>query len=235
MKTYFTYILIVVLFYPIQQLHSQFAIVTDSDGYCNVRDTPSKSGTVLERIESGSMIFCIESENLHWKNLDLYDAATNIKQSGYIYRNRIVFVEDYLKIPVIKADTSSLILGNNDIKIMISSSNFDPKSHKLNYNAINKDFLDRIDDKYIWGTDGNIPKKQYDTFTILLKNKKITLPKKALENVYEPNFESTFANYDAVNDILYIYAFNSDGAGGYGVMWKIEKGIYKDRIVRFTS
>lgn len=234
MKTSLSRLVIIFLLFSIQQMHSQFAIVSAPDGYSNIRETPSKSGRILERIESGSMIFCIESEESNWKNLDVYNTDGSIKATGYIYKNRIKPVEEYPKVPVAKTAPSSVTLRNNDIEIVMAITDFDVKKHKLSY-TLNGSFLDKIDGENIWGTDGIIPKKQYGTFTILLKNKKITLPKKALENLYEPNFKNTFANYDKANDILYVYAFNSDGAGGYGVMWKIEKGIYKERIVRFTS
>jgi hypothetical protein len=38
-------------------------------------------------------------------------------------------------------------------------------------------------------------------------------------------------NYDNINDIIYIQSMNRDGAGAYGVIWKIEKGIYKAKFI----
>jgi hypothetical protein len=45
------------------------------------------------------------------------------------------------------------------------------------------------------------------------------------------NYHHTKVHYDKTSDILYIHAMNSDGAGGYVVIWKIEKGGYKERFV----
>jgi len=47
------------------------------------------------------------------------------------------------------------------------------------------------------------------------------------------NINSEFAGcyYDHLNDTLYINSVNGDGAGGYAVLFKIEKGIYKARVV----
>lgn len=59
------------------------------------------------------------------------------------------------------------------------------------------------------------------------------LPKNALEGLYEPALNNTQVNYDKQNDILYIQAMNSDGAGSYEVVWKIEKGTYKERYIAY--
>jgi hypothetical protein len=39
--------------------------------------------------------------------------------------------------------------------------------------------------------------------------------------------------FDKASDIFYIQTMNSDGAGGYEVIWKVEKGIYKERLVAY--
>jgi len=65
----------------------------------------------------------------------------------------------------------------------------------------------------------------------MIDNQKIEIPASALENLYEPNLENTEAFYDDKNDILYIASMNSDGAGGYNVLWVIEKRQYKTRHV----
>jgi hypothetical protein len=68
---------------------------------------------------------------------------------------------------------------------------------------------------------------------VLIKvgKKTITLPKSALAGLYEPSISSAEANYDKATDTIYIQTMNSDGAGGYFVIWKIEKGIYQDRLI----
>ena len=43
--------------------------------------------------------------------------------------------------------------------------------------------------------------------------------------------DNNFAYYDKEDDILYIIAYNGDGANAYKVCWQIVKGEYKTRIV----
>jgi hypothetical protein len=60
---------------------------------------------------------------------------------------------------------------------------------------------------------------------------KISTPKEAIENLFEPNLENTVCNYDNITDRLYIVADNGDAAGAYAIVWLFEKGNYKTRIV----
>jgi hypothetical protein len=59
------------------------------------------------------------------------------------------------------------------------------------------------------------------------------LPKAALQGLFEPAIYSAEVNYDIANDTFYIQTINSDGAGSYLVVWKVEKGVYKDRLVAY--
>ena len=115
------------------------------------------------------------------------------------------------------------------MKIEISGTNFIRKKYKLTFYK-NTNQLDKIDDLPIFGTDGNIPKKEYKSINIEINNEKIRLPHIALKNLYEPNLLFAGANYDQKNDILYIYSSNSDRAGSYEVIWVIEKKKFKERI-----
>ena len=82
----------------------------------------------------------------------------------------------------------------------------------------------------IFGTDGNIPKREYKSIQIEINNVKIELPNIALKNLYEPSLYNSKASYDEKKDILYILLSNSDGAGSYEIIWIIEKKKYKNRI-----
>ena len=90
-----------------------------------------------------------------------------------------------------------------------------------------------INGKQYWGTDGEMPKSEYKSIIIDFGRRKIILPKVALDNLFEPNLTNTEVNYDQINDVSYIQSMNSDGAGGYQVIWKIDKGIYKNRFIAY--
>jgi hypothetical protein len=121
-------------------------------------------------------------------------------------------------------------MENGNIKIEITETKFEKEKHKLTFYKNNKTQLDKIDSLQIFGTDGNIPKREYKSIKIEIDKVKIELPKNALKNLFEPNLENSTANYDKINDILYISSMNSDGAGGYLIIWIIEKKSYRNRI-----
>lgn len=93
--------------------------------------------------------------------------------------------------------------------------------------------IEHINGKPYYGKDGGMPTTQYATIEITTGNKTMKLPVQALENLYEPSLNHTWAYYDSKNDTIFIEAFNSDGAGGYMVMWKIEKGVYKEKALYY--
>ncbi|NDV95689.1 hypothetical protein D0T84_12300 [Dysgonomonas sp. 521] len=122
------------------------------------------------------------------------------------------------------------VLEIDSIVITLTQTDFDPMQNKIS----RKDgFVYKINGKEIWGTDGEIPKREYKSISIRLGKKNIDFPQSALENLYNPNLENTEANHDKDNDILYLQSTNSDGAGGYIVVWVIEKGQYKGRYVYY--
>ena len=90
--------------------------------------------------------------------------------------------------------------------------------------------LKKIDDLSPLGTDGEIPKREYKSIEVEINKEKVEIPASTLKNLYEPTLWNSKANYDEVNDILYIHTSNSDGAGGYEVIWVVEKKKYKTRI-----
>ena len=66
-----------------------------------------------------------------------------------------------------------------------------------------------------------------------MKGKNVPIPKSAYDDLYEIGLytDNNFAYYDKEDDILYIIAYNGDGANAYKVCWQIVKGEYKTRII----
>ena len=206
----------------------EFAVVNDTDGFVNVRNSNEiKSNNITDKLENGFVVTHFGAEG----NWVLVDYKKNGKDlNGYIYKDRIKALNEYTKIPNIKTYKSYITISNEKIKINIFEKSFDKTSHILKYYKENPKQLYKIDGKEFFGTDGNIPKKEYDFIEVEIDSKKIILPKQAIENLYEPNLEYTTANYNEETKTLYIYALNGDGAGGYAILWIIENGKYKMRI-----
>ena len=92
---------------------------------------------------------------------------------------------------------------------------------------------EKIDGKLFWGTDGNMPKKEYKSIEVKIRGKQVYIPQSAYSDLYESYLYAEFNSvyYDKDNDILYIVANNNYADRPYKVCWQIEKGVYKGRKV----
>jgi hypothetical protein len=206
---------------------SQFGIINDLDGFVNVRSSAEKGNNISDKLENGFIVYCFEPEG-NWINIDYKKSGKEL--NGYIYKDRIKYITDFQKIPLKSELDGKVKLENENVKIEICETKFIKEKHKLKFLKNDKSILVKIDNSQFFGTDGNIPKREYKSIQIEINNIKIELPNEALKNLYEPSLYNSKANYDEKNDILYVFSSNSDGAGGYEIIWIIEKKKYKYRI-----
>jgi len=132
-----------------------------------------------------------------------------------------------------KKTKTSITLKKDTVEVTITQRLFDKKKHRFQYIKEYPDQIGLIDNKKYWGKDGGMPTTQFEKIVIKVGQKTISLPKYALMGLYEPSIYSAEVNYDKTSDTFYIQTSNSDGAGSYQVIWKVEKGLYKDRLVAY--
>jgi hypothetical protein len=208
----------------------QFAIVSDKDSLLNVREDGQQNSKVVDKLQNGHLIYCFETKG-NWTNIDYTKKSKEL--NGYVYKERYKLVSNFPALPISKKTESSITLKKDSIEVIITQSTFDKKKHKFKYIKEYPDQIELIDNKKYWGQDGGVPTTQFEKIIIKVGRKTILLPKTGLEGLYEPSIYSAEVNYDRINDTFYIQTMNSDGAGSYLVIWKVEKGIYKDRLVAY--
>jgi hypothetical protein len=208
----------------------QFAIVNDKDSLLNVREDGLQSSKVIDKLQNGHLIYCFENKG-NWTNVDYTKKGQEL--NGYVYKDRYKLVSNFPALIISKKTETSVTLKKDTIEVTIIQSSFDKKKHKFKYIKEYPDQLELIDNKKYWGKDGGMPSTQFEKIIIKVGLKIITLPKYALEGLYEPSIYNAEVNYDKTNDTFYIQTMNSDGAGSYEVVWKVEKGAYKDRLVAY--
>lgn len=206
---------------------AQFAIINDSDGFTNVRSSAQKNNNILDQLQNGFVVYYFKNDG-NWANIDYTKKGKS--RSGYVYKDRLLEVIEYKSVPFKMNKDGIAKLQSENIAIELKEESFNKKNHQLTFHKKYTSILTKIDDSKIFGTDGNIPKRQYQSISIVIKGQQIALPKTALKNLFEPTLDNSRANYDEVNDILYIYSSNSDGAGSYEVIWVIKKKQFKYRI-----
>lgn len=134
----------------------------------------------------------------------------------------------------------SIELYNQKVKIVIETSDFKKENRNLKFDVGEK-FLQKIDEKKIYGTDGNIPQKEISDFYILVNRKRIEIPKDYYNDLFEPTIECLNDNdnlycytvgYLTEKNELIITMQNSDGAGSYMVIFFFDKEYnLTDRII----
>lgn len=226
MKRIFTFLLL----FNFSNSFGQFAIVNGKDNFVNVREDGQQSSKVVDQLQNGHLIYCFETKG-NWANIDYTKKGK--EQNGYIYNDRYKLVSSFPALTISKKTETSITLKKDSVEVTIIQSSFDKKKHKFKYVKDYPNQIELIDNKKYWGKDGGMPTTQFEKIVITVGHKTISLPKTALEGLYEPSIYNAEVNYDKANDTFYIQTMNSDGAGSYLVIWKVEKGIYKDRFVAY--
>ena len=204
-----------------------FAVINDKDGYVNVRKEKSVHSKVLKKLDNNTLIFVLEYDKAYYGNWIYAD------NEGYIYNDRIKWIHNFPQIAKGIAKGNTIVFEGKEIQVTLATEKFDKDKHSFKYHKEYRDVIEKIDGKPFWGTDGNMPKKEYKSIEVKIGGKQVYIPQSAYNDLYESYLYTEFnsVHYDKDNDILYIVADNGDGAGAYMVCWQIEKGVYKGRKV----
>jgi len=204
-----------------------FAVINDKDGYVNVRKGKSAQSKVLKRLNNKTIVFVYN-----------YDKATDgnwiyTDEEGYIYNDRVKWIH---KFPIIAkgiAKGNTIVFEGKEIQVVLTSGKFDKSKHSFEYFKDSPTGIEVIDDELPYGTDGKMPTTEYRSIEVNIHGKRVSLPKDAYSDLYEPTFltDHNSVYYDKESDILYIVANNNYAERPYKVCWQIEKEVYKGRKV----
>ena len=210
-----------------QVIEGGFAVINDKDGYVNVRKEKSVHSKVLKKLDNNTLIFVLEYDKAQEGNWIYAD------NEGYIYNDRVKWIHNFPQIAKGIAKGNTIVFEGKEIQVVLSTEKFDKNKHSFKYHKEYRDIIEKIDGEPFWGTDGNMPKREYKSIEVKIRGKQVSIPQSAYNDLYESYLYTEFnsVHYDKDNDILYIVALNSDGAGAYMVCWQIEKGVYKGRKV----
>jgi hypothetical protein len=239
--------LIVILFSLfILSAQAQLAVINDPDGFVNVRETGTIKSKIVGRLNTGDIfLYDDEDNNKAWRNIyyspeknmlfsPIDGKATSLKPgyiTGFVHLGGVTPIETLSKM---KYKKSFGYIGTNDtITFTIKIRPFISKRHKIKTSKdgcvnCNENFLDRIDGKKPWGVDGNLPKKEIYSILLFIDRKPIIIPLESYNDLFEAHPENFNVYYDNQRNIYLYMPNNSDGAGGYDVVWVIKD----DKLVR---
>ena len=227
MKTLIAFVLFI-CFYFFSQAQS-FAVINDKDGFVNVRKDKSINAAITGQIHNDDIFGYDSDEKSEWVKIYKESRDKNALE-GYIHKSRIFPLSKFRSLKNIYFYNDSCVAINDSLTIIIKSSSFNVKKHKLTYDKTYPKELTKIDAHHIWGTDGNTPKKVISTVNIIKNNTSIIIPKNAFNDLYEPSFR-TLKIYAGIENTIYIEMDNSDGAGAYTIIWIIKTNQYLKRYI----
>lgn len=214
MKNILTLVFVVIVSISFAQYG--LGIIVDPDGYVNVRSSPNIENNVISTIPSDTPVFCYDKIG-NWIPIELNEDHKIV--TGYIYHDRILLLDSLEKIKPIRVQ-------DHEVEFQIFNTNITIKEQKLGSKELN--LLDcegdyeycynGKDGKPIWGTDGGCPRRSYQSISINSKMYSSVSPE--ISHYFQPNL--TYTNCFIHDSTIYLSALNSDGAGGYIVIWTIK-------------
>ncbi|MFI5140001.1 MAG: SH3 domain-containing protein [Sphingobacteriales bacterium] len=209
-----------------------FAIINDKDGFVNIRKDKSINSPVIGKLNNDDIFQYDPDEKSDW--IKIYAQHLGNEDGhyieGYIHKSRVFPLSNLKSVKNIRSFKDSCVAIDDGLMVIIKSKLFNPKKHKLTYYPSNSNILTKIDGLHIWGTDGGMPKQKISEIKIIKNGKSIVIPEDAFNNLYEPNL-STLQIYIGKANTIYIEMDNSDGAGGYSIIWIIKNDkFYKKHI-----
>jgi hypothetical protein len=206
-----------------------YAVIKDTDGFVNIRKAPNSSSPIVGKIYKNNIFSCETNKTNWWKVLQIrYDDHHKSNWlEGYIYNDRVLLLSTWKKISRKNVYPDSCVLKNDSLIVSVRKTSFNPGKHKLLKKSHE---LLLIDGKGFWGTDGEIPKESIFKLKIIKNGKSIIIPNDSYNDLYEPHLETLSISYGPKNAI-YLSMSNSDGAGGYTIIWVFKDNKYYTRYI----
>jgi hypothetical protein len=175
---------------------------------------------------------------------DFYVSTLNRRQNesfichGYIHRTRFIPIEKLQQIKtknlfMTKSENhqveDSFCLANDSLRLFIKTGYFKIEEHKIEKG--NYDYIQKIDGMNPIGTFGFAPRIEIIEMSLTISGKTVDIPKKEYRDLYEPALVNLSLHVNN-RGVIYIYMpGNSDGAGGYYLVWIIQGNKYLKRYV----
>lgn len=210
---------------------SQLAIISDPDGYTNIREAKSITSRVIGRVNKEDVFLVAQDEeNDDWWGIFFTSKAGYIQ--GFIHQTKFIELGKLRQISRTsrnrKSTDKSLSISNDSTDFSISLKPFNLNEHQVRRN---KGYVDKIDGMNPWGVDGGLPKMEISSMVLKIKGQSVTIPKNAFKDLYEIGLKDMNIHFDNRGNIYIYFPLNSDGAGGYFGTWVIKDNKYKKRYI----
>ncbi|HWB26857.1 MAG TPA: hypothetical protein VG738_15345 [Chitinophagaceae bacterium] len=206
---------------------AQLAVVNDSAGFVAVRENVDAKSKITDTLHNGRVVL---SFDVHGKWLFADYSRHGKTLSGHIPALRVTFFNNMTKFSKSSVNDSTIILSFDSMKIIIATGKFEKNKSTIQYGKRDV-FVKSINGKFPYGTDGNLPRRQYKLINVHINGNSIAIDKNCWADLFEPSLALTNAFIDTSRKTIYLAAQNSDGAGTYTVVWEFKNGQYSNREV----
>ncbi|MEO0468178.1 MAG: hypothetical protein AAF206_01055 [Bacteroidota bacterium] len=198
------------------------ATINDPDGYTNLRKGPGTHTDIVGKVVEHEIFALEEGGANHDGWLQLFDPY-----GRFIHSSRVVLIEKLPPLPS-QIEGEQVSFTGPETTITIRRQTFVAADHQIVRTA--SGFIYTIDEGPVYGEDGGMPSNELAEILIEREGQMISLPREALQFVYEIDLQWTRV-YSDQKGKLFIVMHNSDGAGSYSVVWTLADGVYQGRKV----
>ncbi|MBD0403031.1 hypothetical protein [Flammeovirga sp. EKP202] len=200
----------------------QIAMIQDKDGYTNVRSKPQSDSDVIYKLYEDEIFWFGEEyydESKTWVPVYITFNKFSIGSmmhnyfKGYIHKSRLNPLEENL--------TKD---SNVNLEYEIVPFNTEKRFIRSNENGV----VYQIDGLNFFGTDGELPKTEVKSVKVEIDGKRIVIPEILYQDLYNCNNR---INIFKKEDLCFFENTNSDGAGGYQIIWVFKSGKLIQRLV----
>ncbi len=204
---------------------SSIRVVEDPDGFTNLRAGPSAEAKIVGKVPAGGVVAIGEPSKSGWMAV-MQDGPG---PSAYIHSSRLRSVEKWKTIvPASRGSAKQARLASSGFEVAVAATPFQAEKHRITREGNGSV---RVDGLNPWGQDGGLPKNGI-ALTVSLNGTAVKLPSECVRNLYEPNPETlTLLTPGSAAQEAFVLMENSDGAGGYCVVWAFKDGRYLNRVV----
>jgi hypothetical protein len=126
----------------------------------------------------------------------------------------------------------SICFINDTLSLTIKTGKFNIAEHMVDRSSEpGKEYIERIDDKEPYGILGDNPRVEIKSITLMINSASIEIPKTEYQDCFQPRVKNLMLRVDRKGAIYIYMPGNSDGAGGYLVVWIIKGHKYLKRYI----
>jgi hypothetical protein len=219
---------------------AQLAVIKDTNGFVNIRAGKGINTKIVGKLKTGQIVLFDGESNEEWVNVFFgsdnesnFSSVSDLSSyhfQGYVHKSRLISIANmkYLRLRN-TLNKKSLIVQGDSLTLNIGVRPFSAKNHKIHRSKAGctnctSSYVDKIDGTKPWGVDGGLPTTEIYNIAFKVNNSEFVIPAKSYNDLYQPSLENAKIYVDKSGNYYLYIPNNSDGAGGYDVVWVFNNG-----------